>query len=67
MNGTLNLFPADGYTKMFENMLLNNPDITGNKNLSKATHLLYNIIHMCCYTTVYGPTRQPYANFVRKS
>jgi hypothetical protein len=31
MNGTLNLFSADGYTKMLENMLLNNPDITGNK------------------------------------
>jgi hypothetical protein len=42
MNGTLNLFSADGYTKMFENMLLNNPDITGIKNLSKATHLQYN-------------------------
>ena len=25
----INPFAADGYTKMFENMLLNNPDITG--------------------------------------
>jgi hypothetical protein len=54
-NGTLNLFPADGYTKMFENMLLNNPDITGNKILSKASYLQYNSyvsFHRCWRTNL---------------